>query len=150
MATEKFHRKLFVNAAPSKIYGYLNDPRHMLEIWPSMVEETNVEMQPDGRHSFDWVYKMAGMKFHGHCDTIQLERDRVRVDRNASGIPSTFRWRFEPSGPGTDVTLEIEYEVPGKLLGLLAGPVLKRMNDRDGNTLIENLRERMEVPETVA
>ncbi len=150
MTTESFKRTTFVNATPSKIFGYLNDPRHMLEIWPSMVEETNVEMQPDGRHSFDWVYKMAGMKFHGHCDTVELERDRRRVDRNESGIPSTFRWAFEPQGSGTNVTLEIEYEVPGKLLGALAGPVLKRMNERDGNTLIENLRERMEVAETVA
>jgi uncharacterized protein YndB with AHSA1/START domain len=150
MVTERFKRQTYIHAPPAKIFAYLNDPRHMLEIWPSMVEETNVEMQPDGRHSFDWVYKMAGMKFHGHCDTTEIEHDHRRVDHNKSGIPSTFRWTFEPRDEGTDVTLEIEYEIPGKLLGRLAAPMVRRLNDRDGNTLVENLKERMEIAEAVA
>jgi hypothetical protein len=93
---------------------------------------------------------MAGMKFQGHCDTIELKRDRLRVDRNESGIPSTFRWTFEPRDRGTDVTLEIEYEIPGKLLGHLAAPIVRKLNERDGNTLVDNLKERMEVAEAVA
>jgi carbon monoxide dehydrogenase subunit G len=150
MVMEKFKRQTYIDAEPAKIFGWLNDPRHMLEIWPSMVDETNVEVQADGRHSFDWTYKMAGMKFHGHCDTTEIERDRKRVDHNKSGIPSTFRWTFVPQGRGTDVTLEIEYEIPGKLLGHLAAPIVRRLNERDGNTLVENLKERMEIAEAVA
>jgi uncharacterized protein YndB with AHSA1/START domain len=150
MVTEKFKRQAHVNAEPAKIFDWLTEPRHMLEIWPSMVDETNVEVKPDGTHSFDWTYKMAGMKFQGHCDTIELKRDRLRVDRNKSGIPSTFRWTFEPRDKGTDVTLEIEYEIPGKLLGHLAAPIVRRLNERDGNTLVDNLKERMEFAEAVA
>ena len=32
----------------------------------SLVEVSRVEAKPDGAHSFDWTYKMAGLKFHGH------------------------------------------------------------------------------------
>jgi ribosome-associated toxin RatA of RatAB toxin-antitoxin module len=59
------------------------------------------------------------------------------------GIPSTFRWTFERKDKGTDVTLEIEYEIPGKLFGHLAPSIVGRLSERDGNTLAENLKERM-------
>ena len=150
MVTEKFKKEMHINAKPAEIFGWLTDPRHIMEIWPSMVDEENVELRSDGSHSFDWTYKMAGMKFHGHCDTTEVKKDRLIVNHNKSGIPSTFRWTFDSKDKGTDVTLEIEYEIPSKLLGHLAAPIVRRLNERDGNTLVENLKVRMETPEVVA
>ncbi len=142
---EKVRRYLFIEASPTEIFDYLTDATHMPEIWPSMVEVSNVQTRPDGAHSFDWTYKMAGMKFHGHADTIEVQRPRLRLVRNASGIPSTFRWTLEARDGGTDLALEIEYEMPGKLLGRLAELFLRRLNERDADTLVHNLKERMEV-----
>jgi uncharacterized protein YndB with AHSA1/START domain len=147
MVTEKVKKDAFIEAPPAKIFGWLTAPEHLLEIWPSMVEESNVQTKPDGAHSFDWTYKMAGVKFHGHCDTVEVERDRLILDRNKSGIPSTFRWTFEPHGSGTDVALEIEYEMPGQLLGRLAAPFLRGLNEREADALVHNLKERMETGE---
>ncbi len=143
---EKITRNTFIDAAPSRIFGWLSDPMHMLEIWPSMVEVSNVEVKPDGSHSYDWTYKMAGMKFHGHSETIEVQRDRLRVWRNASGIPSTFRYSLEPRDNGTDFHLGVEYEIPGALLGRLAAPLLRRLNEREAETFVQNLKERMEAP----
>ncbi len=142
---EKLRKYLFIEASPAKVFDYLTDATHLPEIWPSMVEVSNLQMRPDGAHSFDWTYKMAGMKFHGHADTVEVQRDRLRLVRNESGIPSTFRWTFEARDDGTDLALEIEYEMPGNLLGRLAAPFLRRLNEREADTLVHNLKERMEV-----
>jgi uncharacterized membrane protein len=144
---EKIRRNMFIEAAPSKIFGWLSDPAHMLEIWPSMVEVSNVQTRPDGAQSYDWTYKMAGVKFHGHADTVEVQRDRLRIWRNASGIPSTFRHIFETRDNGTDFQVEVEYEIPGALLGRLAAPFLRRLNEREADTFIQNLKERMEAVE---
>lgn len=142
---EKLRKYIFIEASPTKIFNYLTDAQHLPEIWPSMVEVSNLQTRPDGAHSFDWTYKMAGMKFHGHADTVEVQRDRLRLVRNASGIPSTFRWTFEARDGGTDLALEVEYEMPGKLLGRLAAPFLRRLNEREADTFVHNLKERMEV-----
>jgi uncharacterized protein YndB with AHSA1/START domain len=144
---EKIRKFTFIEAPPAKIFGYLTDATHLPEIWPSMVEVSNVQTKPDGAHSFDWTYKMAGVRFHGHSETIEVQRDRLRLVRNASGIPSTFRWTFEPRAEGTDLALEIEYEMPRQLLARLAAPFLRRLNDREADALVHNLKERMEAGE---
>jgi len=144
---ERIRRFAFIEAEPARIFGYLTDATHLTEIWPSMVEVSSVQTKPDGAHSFDWTYKMAGVKFHGHSETIEVQRDRLRMVRNASGIPSTFRWTFEPRAGGTDLGLEIEYEMPGQLLSRLAGPFVRRLNEREADTLVHNLKERMEAGE---
>ena len=144
---EKIRKYAFIEAPPAKIFGYLTEAAHLTEIWPSLDEVSKVETKPDGAHTFDWTYKMAGLKFHGHAETVEVQRDRLRLVRNATGIPSTFRWTFEPRDNGTDLALEVEYEMPGKLLGRLASPFLRRLNERDADTLVHNLKERMEAVE---
>jgi uncharacterized protein YndB with AHSA1/START domain len=145
MAMEKVKRSIFINAPPAKVFGYLSDPAHLPEVWPSMIEVSNVQAKPDGANSWDWVYKMAGMKFQGRAETVEVQRDRLRVFRNEKGIVSTFRWTFEPRDNGTDFTAEVEYEIPGALLGRLAAPFLRRLNEREADTMMQNTKERMEV-----
>ena len=148
---EKIKRTLVIDAPPAKVFGYLLDPRNLLEIWPSMVDVSNIKTRPDGTpESNDWTYKMAGMKFHGHTEYTEVERDRVIVWNGKGGINSTIRWSFEPQGSGTKVTDEVEYELPANLLSRLAAPFLRRLNEHEADACVENLKARMEMPQTVA
>ncbi len=142
---EKIQKTTFIGAPPSKVFSYLLDPNHLPEVWPSMVEVSNVKTKPDGTpQSYDWTYKMAGVKFHGKCEVVEVQRDRLIAFSNASGIPSKFRWTFEPRENGTDYSAEVEYEMPGALLGRLAAPFLRRLNDREAETMAQNTKERLE------
>lgn len=136
-------RSIGIHAPAARVFEQLCEPENLLEIWPSLAEVSKARVEPDGRHAFDWAYRMAGVRFRGHCDTVEVDRDRMRVDHNEGGIPSTFRWSFEPRGEDTDVRLEIDYEVPG-LLRLVAGPVLRALNEREAETLLANLKLRIE------
>lgn len=144
----KISRSITIQAPVSQIFDYLTDPQHLPDIWPSMVEVSHVERKPDGAHSFDWVYKMAGLNFKGHADTTEVERNKRVVSKNEKGIQSTFYWTYEPRGAETKVTMEVEYELPGKLLGKLAGPVISKVNAREAETLLNNLKAKMETGAT--
>ena len=144
---EKITKGAFINAPPDKLFSWLADPTHLPEIWPSLVEVSNVETKPDGAHSYDWTYKMAGVKFRGHAETVEVQRDRLRVWRNEAGIRSTFRHTFEARDGGTDFSAEVSYEIPGALLGRLAAPFVRRLNEREADAFVQNLKERMEVVE---
>ena len=136
-------RSVVIAAPVARVFEQLTEPRSLLEIWPSLMWVANARVDPDGKHVFDWSYRMAGVRFRGQCVTSGVDRPHRRVDRNTGGIPSTFIWTFEARGEDADVTLEIEYEVPG-VLRLLAGGLLKAMNEREAETLLANLKARME------
>ncbi len=143
---ERIKRTAFIEAPPAKVFGYLMDPRNLPEIWPSMMEVTNVKSRPDGStEGNDFTYKMAGLKLQGHTDFMDVERDRQIVWRSKGGIESTIRWTFSPHGTGTDVVDEVEYELPEGLLSRLAAPIVRRINEHEADTCIHNLKARMEM-----
>jgi len=51
---------------------------------------------------------------------------------------------FQPEAGGTKVTFEVEYTVPIPLLGKLAEAIIVKMNDREGDLILANLKARME------
>ncbi len=141
---EKIQKSIRIHAPVAEVFDHLSNPVHLLGIWPSMVEVKNEVVEPGGEHTFDWTYRMAGLNFHGHCETVLVERDRLRVDHNDSGIPSTFRWEYAGTGDATEVRLGVEYELPATLFGRLAAPFVRRLNEREAETLLRNLKERLE------
>ncbi len=146
---ERIEKSVAIQAPVGRVFEYLTDPAHLPVIWPSLVETSNAVVGEDGAHTFDWKYRMAGLPFHGRAATIEVERDRRRVDRNEGGIPSTFRWSFAPRDGGAEVSLEIEYELPVPVFGRLAAPFLRRLNEREAETMLGNLKERLESAERI-
>jgi len=148
---ERIKRTAYIEAPPAKIFGYLMDPTHFPEFWPSMIEVSNIKTRPDGTtQSNDWTYKMAGVKFHGHSEFVEVQRDRVIGLKGEGGFESTIRWTFAPHGNGTDLINEVEYELPANLLTRLAAPFVRRINEHEADACVQNLKARMETPEVVA
>ena len=141
---KQVEKSLQVHATAARIFDYLTQPTNLLEIWPSMIEVTNVTRSADGSHSFDWVYKMAGMRFNGHSASVSVVPGRSIETHTTKGIKNTFRWKFESKGDATDVTLQVAYEIP--LLGKLAESFLVKANERESATLLHNLKEHLEAP----
>jgi uncharacterized membrane protein len=141
----KIKKFVSINAPLDRVYEYVTHPENLPEIWPSMIEVSNVQRKPDGSHSFDWVYKMAGIHFNGHANTIEVEMNKRVVVKNEKGIPSTFYWTYSGENGGTRVTMEVDYTLPGRVLDKLAEPFLHRLNEREAETVLENLKSRMEI-----
>jgi uncharacterized membrane protein len=147
---ERIEKKILIEVEAARVFDHLGDPRNLLEIWPSLMEVTNVEMKEGGRATWDWTYKMAGLRFHGRSETTEVERPRRRVTRNEKGIPSTFEWTFSQRDHGTEVVVRVEYELPLPLLGHVAELFLRHSNEREAETLLQNLKERLEAAATTA
>jgi uncharacterized membrane protein len=141
----KIHKSIDINAPIDRVYAFMTDPEHYLEIWPSMVEVKNAKRSSDGAHSFDWTYKMAGLSFHGHTDTLEAVKNDHVVVKSDQGIPSTFRWQFAKHDGHTEVTVDVDYTPPGKLLGKLAARFIDRLNEHEAETVLANLKDRMEI-----
>jgi uncharacterized membrane protein len=97
---------------------------------------------------FDWTLKLAGFPFDGHAKVEKDEPAKVVRYRNVSGIPSTFLWTYEGlDGGRTRLTLSVEYTVPTPILGKLAEALVIRINERDTEAMLANLKAMTESSE---
>ena len=140
----RVQKTVSVNAPVEKVFSYISDPTNLPEIWPSLIEVSDVKSLPSGGHSNRWVYKMAGMRFEGTSeDTERVPNERV-VSKTEGGVKSTQTWSLQPEAGGTKVTLTVDYTVPIPVLGKLAEVIIVKMNDHEGDLLMANLKTRME------
>src|SRR5512144_1805488 len=87
MAT--IRRSISIHAPVDRVFDYIADPMHLPEVWPSLVEVRNVEDHETGK-SFDWDYKLLGVRIHGHSDPVERVPNERLVSRSVRGIPNTF------------------------------------------------------------
>jgi uncharacterized membrane protein len=137
-------KSIVIGASAEQICGYLNTPTNLPEIWPGMVEATDVQSLPNGGKRFHWVYKMAGMRLEGDSEDTEFIANELVVSETRGGIRSTVTWMLRPEGDGTKVTFDVEYTVPVPLLGKLAEAFIVRVNEHESETLLANLKARME------
>ena len=137
-------KAITIDAPPETIFEYFDDPKNLLEIWPSMMDITDVQDLPGGGHRYHWSYKLLGMRFEGDTETVEFEPGRHVVEKNTGQIPSTFDWAFAPENGSTKVTVKADYEIPAKLLGKFAEPFIVRLNEREAETVLANLKDRIE------
>lgn len=140
----KIAKHIDIDAPVEKVFNFMSDPENLLEIWPSMVSVENVKKLPEGGVTYDWTYKMAGIKFNGSSVTTEIIENERSVVTNKKGIPSTFVWLYQPHDGGMALDVEIEYKVPTPVLGKLAEKAIVKINDNEAETLLANLKVVME------
>ena len=137
-------KSTIINAPVEKVYEYARNPENFPEIWPSLVEVKNIKELPNGGNSFDWVYKMAGMKLNGFSEDIEVVPHKRTVSHTSGGIEGTVTWEYEAVDNGTKFTSTVEYKVPVPVLGKLAEPIIIKMNENESEIILANLKARME------
>lgn len=143
-------RKSIAIAAPlEKVFAYLENPQNLPEIWPSMVEVRGIRMQENGRKAYDWTYKMAGIQLEGCTEHTGCIPNRRLETVSQTGIHTRFTWDFAAAQDQTTVTVEVTYSIPVPLLGRLAESFIQQINEREAETVLSNLKARMETREPV-
>ncbi|WP_299028909.1 SRPBCC family protein [uncultured Thermanaerothrix sp.] len=140
----KIEKTILINAPVEKVFGFMSQPENLPRIWPSLQEIRNVQSLPNGGYSYDWTYKMAGIRFDGKAEWVEFVKNERILDKNESSIPSTFIWSFQAKEGGTQVTLNVEYTIPGSVTNKLAEPIIHKVNEQEALTVLANLKAYME------
>jgi uncharacterized membrane protein len=140
----KIKKSISIHVPVDEVYRYFEEPENLPEIWPSIIEVSDVVRSGGELHSYRWVYKMAGMKFDGESRVIEQIPNQRTVTENKGGIDSTIVTSYQVEGDGTKVEMDVDYAIPGALLGKLAQPLILKMNEREAETVLANLKARME------
>ena len=141
---KKVSNTITIDAPIDEVFKFISKPTKLIEVWPSFIEAKDVVRLPNGGTKFNWKYKMAGMTFEGTSEDIDFINGERVVSKQEGGIDAKVTWQLQEEGGGTKVMLETEYTVPVPLLGNLAENFIVKANDREGATILENFKDRLE------
>src|SRR5512143_906423 len=100
-------KSIFIAAPVEKVFAFMDDPMNTVDIMVGMANVRNVK-DVGGSKSFDWTYKMGGMKFDGSSETIERTPNKSLTVAGKGGIESTFVWTFASENGGTRATVQID------------------------------------------
>jgi ribosome-associated toxin RatA of RatAB toxin-antitoxin module len=140
----KLSRTTTVHARVEDVFDFLDDKTHYPEFWPSMMDVSDIHDLPNGGKKFHWTYKMAGLRFEGDSEDVEVIPNKKLVGKNEKGIESTVTWSMDGHGDDTDLTFEVDYRVPVPVLGKLAEQVVLKLNEHEADAVIANIKTQIE------
>lgn len=144
-------RKTVDIAAPvAEVFAYMDEPRRQVALTPSLTRSDLVERLPNGGARVRYTYRMFGISFSGEVEATDYVSNQRIVWSIRGDVQGTLRWYFatnadDQSSPSTQFTYAATYAVPGpSFVQRLLGPLLHRYNEREVQTVMQRLQNRIE------
>lgn len=133
-----------IDASPDRAFALALDAARIPEWNSSVIEVKEVTGSLDQvGSSYVSVLKLGGRRLEGRWEVSRVEAPRLIEFTGTApgGGRATSNNRFESAGGGTDVTIEIEYELPGGFVGGMADKLfVERAIERDVKHSVENFK----------
>jgi uncharacterized protein YndB with AHSA1/START domain len=136
-------KEIVVDAPVARVFDYVNEPTTMADWLPSMVGVHGVVGSGAGQQ-YEWTYKMAGLLLHGQSIVVEMVPNERAVHQSIGMIGSVWTFAVKPLDGGTELAVEVEYNVPIPVLGKLAERLAVRRDTRDVELALINVKETLE------
>jgi uncharacterized membrane protein len=136
-----------IYAPVETVFGMVaHHPERQSEWWPPIELQERVTPPPTIVGSVSrYVYNMMGVKIKGEHEVQEIAENQYLMVKTISGIDSAFEFIFQPKGTGTNLTIRVDYKLPGSLLGqLLNKLVIEQKNETDLRDGLANLKSIVE------
>jgi len=140
---------IHIDAPVEKVDKFTDDPHN----WPTFMEGMGAPDKVTGDGGVgtevEFTVIMAGVRLHETSRVVEERRDpdggsHVRFDI-VGPMPAWQTWDLKPENGGSLVSVEMEYTLPGSVLGKVADRLVgEKMGERDIHHGLENLKLLME------
>jgi carbon monoxide dehydrogenase subunit G len=143
----KIERTIEIAAPPERVYDVVMDPRH-LEDWVTIHD--HLQDAPDGSlatgSELTQCLKLAGRRFNVRWKVVEDDPCRRVVWDGQGPVHSHARvvYEFEPNGNGTRFSYSNEYDLPGGVLGRMAGGAVRRVTAKEVDATMKRLKQLLE------
>jgi hypothetical protein len=133
-----------VSAPPAVVFGLLNTPNESVRSGQSQSFDDVTEL-PNGGHEYDYTFRMVGVPLTGTVRTVEHAAPERLALEYTGDIAATITFELDAlDDDRTALRADAEYEMPGTVLGAVAGPVVERYNQTEIEGFVENTRDRAE------
>jgi ligand-binding SRPBCC domain-containing protein len=135
-------RSIKINAPLSKVFDYVTKPDNWTHYVTSLVDVRNVSSEvPEAGTTFEWTYRMLGINHEGKGTITEFERNKKFAMEMKGAFPIRESYLFEGDDAHAVLTFEINYEVPGKVLGVIANSlVIEKLNITEAVAVLNKIK----------
>jgi ligand-binding SRPBCC domain-containing protein len=142
-------RSININAPLSKVFDYVTKPENWTRYVTSLVDVRNVSDEvPRVGTTFEWTYRMLGINHNGKGSIVEFEKNKKFALEMEGAFPIKEHYHFEGNEEKAELTFEIHYDVPGKVLGVIANSlVIEKMNVTEAVAVLNKVKTICEAEE---
>lgn len=138
----KIEKKISINSPVGKVFNFVTSPDNWTKYVTSLTDIRDVSSQSvEQGTTFKWEYRMFGMNFKGNGHVTENIRNKKFGMKMEGGFPIVETYTFTPVDNGTELSFEIDYEIPGKLLGSIANKVvIEKLNKKEASNVLIKIK----------
>ncbi len=135
-------RKIAIKAPVAKVFDFVTAPENWTRYVTSLTEVKNLSSpSAEKGMTFAWTYRMFGMNFHGRGHVTELSRNKSFGLKMEGSFPILESYSFTKTDDGTELSAEITYEMPGKILGVVAKKgLMEKINRKEAETVLSKIK----------
>ncbi len=142
---------IYINAPVDKVWEFSHDPHNWATFMAGMSEPDKITGDGGVGTEVEFTAFTAGVRQHETCRVVEDRREPDGSSHWRSDLSGTssgwITWDSKPENGGTLVTQEMEYTVPGGVLGKVVDRLIfEKMQERDMLHSLENVKLLMEEP----
>ncbi len=135
-------KKITINAPVEKVFAFLTDPENWTKYVTSLIDVKDVSSQKaEAGTTFKWTYRMFGMNFHGKGEVTENVRNKTFGLKMQGSFPIIESYTFASLPEGTELSFDIQYEIPGKIMGVLANKgLMEKLNKKETENVLSKVK----------
>lgn len=145
-------KSIEINAPVETVFDFIaNQPERMPDWWQAIKLQERVTPPPTRIGSVSrYVYKMLGISLKGEHQVAEMTENRRLQVKTLSGLESAFTFDFEPLNNRTRLTVNVNYELPGAIIGQFIDKLaIEMQNERHLEVGLQNLKDIMESKQAI-
>ena len=137
-------KSTLIHAPIEKVYAVARDPNRWPDWFVGMSDIDQLTGEGEVGTVAEFGYTMAGVRFPVTVEVLEdhFSPEGARWKGKIGGpLAGEQTWTYTPKGGDTEVTVDMEYTVPGKALGKIANRlIIERTQERSLVQTLENLK----------
>lgn len=140
------HVETTIDTPREKVFEFLVNPYQIPLILPGLIENTDIPQLPlKVGDAFTYRYQVVGVEFTGKWIVTELDEPAHYGARTEGGGDTRWRYELTDRDGGTHVSLTVDYEPPKSVVDKVSTAVFQRINQKDGESLMDNLKTILEL-----
>lgn len=142
----KVHVSTIIHKPIQEVFDYTASPANGPAFIPNLNENSNIQPeQPGVGQKFDWRFNMAGVDLRGQAEVTEYNSPHNAKIVSTGDTTSTWVYSFQEKDGGTEVNLEVEYEVAETAVQKMANKlIIEQLNQRSAEQSLANLKTILE------
>lgn len=138
----KISKKIIINSPVDKVFQFVTTPDNWTRYVTSLTNVRDISSpRVEPGTTFSWEYRMLGITFAGKGRVLENVKNSRFGMKMEGGFPIQENYTFTPLNGGTDLTVEISYDIPGKIMSTISkSSVVEKLNQKEADSVLEKIK----------